>query len=177
MLANFFTIRLVMRVQKFRVRMLVVEFGEVAMHGFRMAAFGFQLNGEVLDLEFTGHPVADRLEKVGREGLVAALDLYGGPAIIIDFGTATTFDCVSAKGEYLGGAIAPGMQISAHALFDRAAKLPRAELFVFGRLAVRKRREVERVQARLARERQFNRKVALNATLRQLKAELEALSH
>jgi len=46
----------------------------------------------------------------------------------VDFGTATTFDCVSNRGEYLGGVIAPGMQISAEALFTRAAKLPRAEI-------------------------------------------------
>lgn len=66
MLADFFTIRLVMRVQKFRVRMLVVEFGEVAMDGFGVAAFGFELNGQMFDFEFTGDPVADCLEEVGR---------------------------------------------------------------------------------------------------------------
>lgn len=59
---------------------------------------------------------------------VAALHLYGGPAIVIDFGTATTFDALSADGEYLGGAIAPGLTISADALFQRAARLYRVEL-------------------------------------------------
>ncbi len=59
---------------------------------------------------------------------VAAFRLYGGPAIIIDFGTATTFDALSGEGEYLGGAIAPGLTIAADALFQRAARLYRVEL-------------------------------------------------
>ncbi len=59
---------------------------------------------------------------------VAAYEKYGGPCIILDFGTATTFDAVSAKGEYLGGAIAPGIQISAEALSIKTAKLPRIEI-------------------------------------------------
>ena len=59
---------------------------------------------------------------------VAVRKLYGGPACIVDFGTATTFDAISAEGEYLGGAIAPGISISADALFRRAAKLTRVEL-------------------------------------------------
>lgn len=59
---------------------------------------------------------------------VAGYELYGGPLIIVDFGTATTFDAISAKGEYLGGAIAPGIGISTEALFNRTAKLPRVEL-------------------------------------------------
>ncbi len=59
---------------------------------------------------------------------VAAFTLYGGPLIIVDFGTATTFCAVSARGDYLGGAIAPGIGISTEALFQRAAKLPRVEL-------------------------------------------------
>jgi len=54
--------------------------------------------------------------------------LYGGPACVVDFGTATTFDGISAKGEYLGGAIAPGIDIAAEALFLRTAKLPRVDL-------------------------------------------------
>jgi type III pantothenate kinase len=54
---------------------------------------------------------------------VAAYDQIKGAAIVVDFGTATTFDCVSDKGEYLGGVISPGIQISADALFSRAAKL------------------------------------------------------
>jgi type III pantothenate kinase len=59
---------------------------------------------------------------------VAAFEKYGGPTIVLDFGTATTFDAVSAKGEYLGGAIAPGVRISAEALYRRTAKLPRIEV-------------------------------------------------
>lgn len=59
---------------------------------------------------------------------VAAYDLYGGPTIVVDFGTATTCDAVSAKGEYLGGAISPGIEISLDALFGRAAALRAVEL-------------------------------------------------
>ncbi len=59
---------------------------------------------------------------------VAAFEKVKGGVIVVDFGTATTFDCVTPKGEYLGGVIAPGMQISADALFARAAKLPRVEI-------------------------------------------------
>ena len=59
---------------------------------------------------------------------VAALDKVGGPAIVVDFGTATTFDAVSKKGEYLGGIIAPGIGISAAALASRASKLPPIEI-------------------------------------------------
>ncbi len=59
---------------------------------------------------------------------VAARALYGTPAIVVDLGTATTFDCVSAQGAYLGGAIAPGVATSAEELFRRAARLPRVEL-------------------------------------------------
>jgi len=59
---------------------------------------------------------------------VAAFARVGGPAIVVDFGTATTFDSLSAHGEYLGGIIVPGLQISADSLFMRAAKLPRVEV-------------------------------------------------
>lgn len=59
---------------------------------------------------------------------VAAFDMFGGPAIIIDFGTATTFDCIDKKGSYLGGVIAPGPAISSEALAKRTAKLPRVEI-------------------------------------------------
>ena len=59
---------------------------------------------------------------------VAAWELYGGPCIFIDFGTATTFGVVSREGEFLGGAIAPGLKLAAEALTERAAKLPRFEL-------------------------------------------------
>ncbi|MDI3297809.1 MAG: type III pantothenate kinase [Bacillota bacterium] len=59
---------------------------------------------------------------------VAAHEKYGGPVIVVDFGTATTFDVVDASGTYLGGAIAPGIGISTEALFEHASKLPRVEL-------------------------------------------------
>ena len=69
--------------------------------------------------------------EVGADRIVnsaAAYKKYGGPLIIVDFGTATTFDAVSKKGEYLGGAIFPGVQLSLEALFKNAAKLPRVEI-------------------------------------------------
>jgi type III pantothenate kinase len=59
---------------------------------------------------------------------IAAHALYGGPAVVVDFGTATTFDAISAAGDYLGGAIAPGIGISLEALFRAAARLPRIDL-------------------------------------------------
>ena len=59
---------------------------------------------------------------------VAAYTAFGGPAIVVDFGTATTFDAISAAGEYLGGVITPGIGISAEALFLRAARLPRVDI-------------------------------------------------
>jgi type III pantothenate kinase len=59
---------------------------------------------------------------------VAAFAEYGGPCVVVDFGTASTWDVVSEKGEFLGGVIAPGLEIAAEALFSRAAKLPRIEL-------------------------------------------------
>mgnify|MGYP001434212881 CR=1 FL=1 len=59
---------------------------------------------------------------------VAVMQLYGGPACIVDFGTATTFDALSANGEYLGGAITPGIGIAADALFHRTSKLPRVDI-------------------------------------------------
>lgn len=59
---------------------------------------------------------------------IAVHHFYGGPAIVVDFGTGTTFDAVSAEGDYLGGAIAPGITIAAEALFQRAARLYRIEL-------------------------------------------------
>ncbi len=68
---------------------------------------------------------------VGADRVVnaaAAQRIYGGPACIVDFGTGTTFDALSATGEYLGGAIAPGIRVAAEALFQRAAKLPRIDL-------------------------------------------------
>lgn len=70
-------------------------------------------------------------KSVGADRIVdaaAVQHLYGGPACVVDFGTGTTFDAISAEGDYLGGAIAPGIGIAADALFQRAAKLPKVEL-------------------------------------------------
>jgi len=75
----------------------------------------------------------DNPRELGADRIVnaiAARRLYGTPAIVVDFGTATTFDVVSREGDYLGGAIAPGIAISAEALYREAAQLPRIELAV-----------------------------------------------
>jgi type III pantothenate kinase len=80
----------------------------------------------------TGLPVLiDNPSEAGADRIVncvAAFELFGGPTIVVDLGTATTFDVVSAKGEFLGGAIAPGIGISADALYARAARLTRVEI-------------------------------------------------
>ena len=80
----------------------------------------------------TGMPILYRNpNEVGADRMadaVGAFDLYGGPVVVVDFGTATTVDAVSAKGEYLGGAIVPGIEVSMEALFERAAGLRRVEL-------------------------------------------------
>ncbi len=121
----------------------------------------------------TGLPILlDNPREVGADRIVnavAAYDIYRRALIVIDFGTATTFDCVSAKGEYLGGVIAPGLQISTEALYQRASKLPRVELcrprgvvgkntvhsmqsgIVYGYLSL-----VEGLVARLVRELRFS---------------------
>ncbi len=80
----------------------------------------------------TGMPVHyENPAEVGADRIVngvAAFDKYGGPCVVVDFGTATTFDCISAKGEYMGGVICPGIGISADALFQRTARLPRVDI-------------------------------------------------
>jgi type III pantothenate kinase len=80
-------------------------------------------NGLTIALDNPGEIGADRIVNG-----VAAHYLYGGPVIVIDYGTATTFDVISANKEYLGGAIAPGIGISTDALFKKASRLPRVEL-------------------------------------------------
>jgi type III pantothenate kinase len=73
----------------------------------------------------------DNPREVGADRIVnavAGFEHHGGPLVIVDFGTATTVDCVNSSGDYIGGAIAPGYQISADALFTRTAKLPRVPL-------------------------------------------------
>jgi type III pantothenate kinase len=80
----------------------------------------------------TGLPILyENPAEVGSDRIVAACaayEKYGGPCLVVDFGTATTFDAISAAGEYLGGSIAPGIQISAEALYLRTARLPRIEI-------------------------------------------------
>lgn len=80
----------------------------------------------------TGMPVQyDNPAEVGADKIVnavAAFEKFGGPCVVVDFGTATTFDCISQKGEYIGGVICPGIGISADALFQRTARLPRVEI-------------------------------------------------
>src|SRR5437867_10615322 len=99
----------------------------------RMAESYFQLTPLFIDhtvdkgLKILYEPPAD----VGADRIVdavAAIHKYGRPCIVVDFGTATTFDAINSKGEYVGGVITPGITISADALFERAAKLPRVEI-------------------------------------------------
>jgi type III pantothenate kinase len=80
----------------------------------------------------TGMPVKyENPADVGADRIVngvAAFEKFAGPCIVVDFGTATTFDAISAKGEYLGGIIAPGIGISAEALYQRTARLPKVDI-------------------------------------------------
>jgi type III pantothenate kinase len=93
----------------------------------------------------TGMPILyDVPQEVGADRIVnavAAHAQFGGPCIVVDFGTATTFDVVTARGEYLGGVIVPGISISAEALFEKAARLWRVEI-----------RKPERVLGRIEKE-------------------------
>jgi type III pantothenate kinase len=86
----------------------------------------------------TGMPILyEPPSDVGADRIVngvAAFAAYGGPVVVVDFGTATTFDVVTRKGEYLGGVICPGVGISADALFQRAARLPRVDIRHPGRV-------------------------------------------
>jgi type III pantothenate kinase len=90
----------------------------------------------------TGMPILyDNPREVGADRIVnavAAYEKYHTSLIVVDFGTATTFDAVSQKGEYLGGAIAPGVMISCEALFLKTSKLPRVEIFVKPKFIVAK---------------------------------------
>jgi len=80
----------------------------------------------------TGMPILyDNPKEVGADRIanaVGAFELYGGPSIVVDFGTSTNFDIVSAKGEFVGGVLAPGIEISIDALASRAARLLKVEL-------------------------------------------------
>ena len=98
----------------------------------KMAEVYFDLDPLFVTSANAGMPVLyDDPREVGADRIVnavAALARYGGPCIVVDFGTATTFDAVSSDGEYLGGIIYPGIQISAEALFQRAARLRNTDI-------------------------------------------------
>jgi len=99
----------------------------------RMASVYFHVEPLFIDpAKNSGMPVRyDPPSDVGADRIVngvAAFERYGGPCVVVDFGTATTFDAISREGEYLGGVICPGVQVSAEALFARAARLPRVEI-------------------------------------------------
>lgn len=100
-----------------------------------MVSHGLGCEALLVDSTNAGLPIQyENPEEVGADRLVnavAAYALYGQatrPVIVVDFGTATTFDAISAAGEYLGGIICPGVEISADALFQRAARLPRVDV-------------------------------------------------
>src|SRR6266404_4831382 len=99
----------------------------------RMAEVYFQITPLFVDhatdtgLRILYEPAAD----VGADRIVdavAAIAKYGAPCVVVDFGTATTFNAINAKGEYMGGALTPGIMISSEALFERTAKLPRVDI-------------------------------------------------
>lgn len=98
----------------------------------KMAQVYFQVEPLFVNSQNSGLPVLyDDPAEVGADRVVnavAAFEKYGGPAIIVDFGTATTFDAISQAGEYIGGIIFPGIMISADALFQRAARLHKTEI-------------------------------------------------
>jgi type III pantothenate kinase len=99
---------------------------EVALHYFGLQALFIEATMD-LGMPVLYKPPGD----VGADRIVnaiAAYEEFGGPVIVVDFGTATTFDAISLEGEYLGGVIAPGIGISSEALFLRAARLPRVEV-------------------------------------------------
>jgi len=98
----------------------------------KMAEVYFKIKPLFVSAANAGIPILyDDPEEVGADRIVnavAALSKYGGPCIVVDFGTATTFDAITRAGEYMGGVIFPGIQISADALFQRAARLRRVEI-------------------------------------------------
>ena len=97
-----------------------------------MVSTYFSVKPHFVTNENAGIPVLyDDPREVGADRIVNAVAVvhkYGKPAIVVDFGTATTFDAITSDGEYLGGVIAPGIVISAEALYEHAAKLPRIEI-------------------------------------------------
>ncbi|HEY2382123.1 MAG TPA: type III pantothenate kinase [Terriglobia bacterium] len=97
-----------------------------------MASVYFSVKPVFVTHENAGIPILyDDPREVGADRIVdavAVIHKYGKPAIVVDFGTATTFDAITSDGEYRGGVIAPGIVISAEALYEHAAKLPRIEI-------------------------------------------------
>lgn len=99
----------------------------------KMSKDYFQVQPLIVDYQLTLNIKIklDYPQEIGADRIanaVAVYELYGGPAIIIDFGTATTFCALDKNGNYLGGAIAPGLELSSNALFEKTAKLPEVEL-------------------------------------------------
>lgn len=98
----------------------------------RMVEVYFGVTPLFVTADNAGMPILyDDPREVGPDRVVngvAAFEKYGGPCIVVDFGTATTFDAITERGEYLGGIICPGLQIAADALFQRAARLHRIEI-------------------------------------------------
>lgn len=119
----------------------------------------------------TGMPILyEPPSDVGADRIVngvAAFSAYGGPAIVVDFGTATTFDVVTRKGEYVGGVICPGIGISADALFQRAARLPRVDVRHPGRVIGRS--TVASIQSGLY----FGYAGMIESMIQRIKAELQ----
>jgi len=99
---------------------------------YKMSEVYFHIDPLFVNATNAGMPVLyDDPQEVGADRIVnavAALSKYGGPCVVVDFGTATTFDAISRDGEYMGGIIYPGIQISADALFQRAARLRNTEI-------------------------------------------------
>lgn len=115
----------------------------------------------------------DNPKQVGADRIVnavAALEKYGGPLVIIDFGTATTFCAVTEKAEYLGGTIAPGIKIASEALFEKTAKLPKVELEEPGHVICRN--TIESMQSGLV----YGHMGMVDFIVRKMVKELEAIS-
>ena len=115
----------------------------------------------------------DNPKQVGADRIVnavAAYEKYGGPLIVIDFGTATTFCAISEDAQYLGGAIAPGLKISSDALFEKTSKLPKVELEEPGKLICKN--TISSMQAGLV----YGHMGVVDYIVRKMKEELKALT-
>ena len=115
----------------------------------------------------------DNPKQVGADRIVnavAAFEKYGGPLIVIDFGTATTFCAISEDAEYLGGTIAPGVKITSDALFEKTAKLPKVELEATGHVICKN--TVQSIQSGLV----YGHMGTVDYIVRKMKAELEEIT-